>query len=300
MTDTASRPFKVACVQMRSGLSRTQNIADAVALIEQAARAGAVFVSTPEMTNVVDRNAKRLLTDLPAETDLTEVRAFADTARRLGVWLHAGSFAVRDTSVQGEKHAKAHNRAFLFAPDGMIAARYDKLHMFDVDLPNGETWRESAVYSPGDTVRLASVGDARVGLSICYDLRFPALYRQLAKAGAEIFCVPAAFTRQTGRAHWEVLLRARAIECGAYVIAAAQGGDHEDGRETWGHSMIIDPWGKVVAHLDHDEPGFMVADLDLARVFEARQRIPNLSLDHLALSQRSWFHSKKPDFSLYD
>ncbi|MEL7016582.1 MAG: carbon-nitrogen hydrolase family protein [Pseudomonadota bacterium] len=274
--------IRAACIQMRGGLSRQANINDAVHLIEMAARDGATLISTPEMTNVVDRKPARLLADLPTEENLDEIEVFAETAHRLGVWLHAGSFAVRMPG-PGQP-PKAANRAFLFAPDGRVTARYDKLHMFDVSLPHGETWRESALFEPGNQLATPHMGAARLGLSICYDVRFPALYRHMAQDGADIFCIPAAFTRQTGRAHWSVLLRARAIECGAFVLAAAQGGDHEDGRETWGHSMIIDPWGTVLASLDHDAPGHVVADLDLREVATARQRIPNLTLSHPALS----------------
>jgi len=281
-SQTTGSIIRAACVQMRSGLSRETNTREAIALIEAAAKDGATVISTPEMTNVVDRKPARLLADLPTEENLSEIEAFAETARRLGVWVHAGSFAVR--AAGDPQQSKAANRAFLFSPAGAVTARYDKLHMFDVSLPHGETWRESAVYEPGSHLAMPDIGAATLGLSICYDVRFPALYRQMAQQGAEVFCIPAAFTRQTGRAHWSVLLRARAIECGAFVLAAAQGGDHEDGRETWGHSMIIDPWGAVLASLDHDEPGFIVADLDISQVAMARQRIPNLALSHPALA----------------
>lgn len=265
--------FTAACVQMRSGLDRAQNTKDALALIGEAARKGASFIATPEMTNVVDRKASRLLADLPDEAGLDEIRAFAGVAKEHGVWLLIGSLAL---SVAG---GKAANRSFLFSPDGAIAARYDKLHMFDVDLPGGESWKESKIYEPGAEAMLVNASLAKIGLTICYDLRFPGLYRGLSQAGAQVLCVPAAFTRQTGEAHWETLLRARAIENGAFVIAPAQGGIHEDGRETFGHSMIINPWGKVLAHANHDEPGLILAEIDLSQAREARERIPNLGLE---------------------
>lgn len=266
------RPFRAACVQMRAGLSRERNVEDALRLIHEAAAGGAAFIATPEMTNVVDRKGSRLMDGLPEEADLEEIAAFAAAARRLGVWLLVGSLALR-------VGARAGNRSFLFSPAGEIVARYDKLHMFDVDLPGGESWKESKIYAPGACGVLVETTLAKIGLSICYDVRFPRLYRALSQAGAELLTVPAAFTRQTGRAHWEPLLRARAIENGVYVVAPAQGGDHEDGRETYGHSMIVDPWGAIVAHADHDEPGVVAAEIDPAKVAEARARIPNLGLE---------------------
>ncbi|MEM8770775.1 MAG: carbon-nitrogen hydrolase family protein [Pseudomonadota bacterium] len=264
--------FRAACVQMRSGLDRRQNTRDAIDLIEKAADSGAAFIATPEMTNVVDRKGSRLMDGLPEEDGLEEIAAFQACARRHEVWLLAGSFAV---SLGG----RAANRSFLFAPSGDIVARYDKIHMFDVDLPGGESWKESKIYASGGRGVVVNAGFAKLGLSICYDVRFPALFTQLAKSGAEIFCIPAAFTRQTGKAHWKTLLRARAIENGAFVIAPAQGGDHEDGRETWGHSLIIDPWGRILAEADNEEPGIITADIDLAKAHEARLRIPNLALE---------------------
>jgi len=267
-------PFKAACVQMRSGVDRVQNTKDALSLIAEAAGAGAKFIVTPEMTNAVDRNAKRLFSNLADGETLEEIAAFASAAQRHGVWLLIGSMAVK------RDDGRLANRSFLYAPDGKIAARYDKLHMFDVALPDGESWRESAVYAPGDQAVVASTPIAKIGLSICYDLRFPHLYRALAGAGAEILCVPSAFTKQTGKAHWKTLLTARAIECGSFVIAPAQGGKHEDGRETYGHSMIIDPWGDIMSEAENDAPGLIFAEIDPARVQEARTRIPSLALEH--------------------
>lgn len=270
---SADRAFRAACVQMRSGVGREANLRDALALIAEAAGQGADFIATPEMTNAVDRKARRLLDGLPEEAALEEVAVFADAAKTHGAWLLIGSLAASDGA------GKAANRSLLFSPDGAIVARYDKLHMFDVDLPGGESWKESKVYAPGAEAVLVETPFAKLGLSICYDVRFPSLYRRLAQAGAEILCVPAAFTRQTGKAHWKTLLTARAIENGAFVIAPAQGGLHEDGRETYGHSMIIGPWGEVLAEASGDAPGVIVADINLKDAHDARARIPNLGLE---------------------
>lgn len=272
--DDAERTiFKAACVQMRSGVDRTRNIAEASALIEEAARRGAHFIVTPEMTNAVDRNAARLSSSLPAGEEIEEVKAFSAVAADQGVWLLIGSMAI------GRGDGRLANRSFLFGPDGAIAARYDKIHMFDVDLDNGESWKESNVYEPGGKAIVVETPLAAFGLSICYDLRFPHLYRAMARAGADVLCVPAAFTKQTGRAHWKTLLTARAIECGAYVVAAAQGGVHEDGRETFGHSLIISPWGDILAEARGDEPCVIIAEIDLGRVRKARRQIPSLALE---------------------
>jgi deaminated glutathione amidase len=266
-------PFLAACVQMRSGLDRSRNTQDALALIAEAAKRGARFVATPEMTNVVDRKSSRLMAALPFEDTLEEVSAFSAAAKEHGIWLLIGSMAVNAGG------GKAANRGFLFAPDGAIAARYDKLHMFDVDLPNGESWKESKIFAAGSEAVLVDTPLANIGLTICYDVRFPKLYRELAQAGAEVFCVPAAFTRQTGKAHWRTLLTARAIENGAFVIAPTQGGLHEDGRETYGHSMMIGPWGDILAEAPGDAPGLIIAEIDPAASLVARQRIPNLGLE---------------------
>lgn len=204
---------------------------------------------------------------------MDEIAAFSKAAKDHKVWLLIGSVAVSDGA------GRAANRAMLFSPEGDIVARYDKLHMFDVDLPGGESWKESKIYSPGADAVLVETPLAKLGLSICYDVRFPSLYRRLAQAGAEVLCVPAAFTRQTGKAHWKTLLTARAIENGAFVIAPAQGGLHEDGRETYGHSLIIGPWGEILAEADNDEPGVLFADINLEAAHEARSRIPNLGLE---------------------
>ncbi|GAB4517932.1 MAG: carbon-nitrogen hydrolase family protein [Amphiplicatus sp.] len=268
-----SGPFLAACVQMRSGLSRWRNVEDACALIAEAAGRGARFIATPEMTNVLDRDPDRMFADLPGEKDLEEIETFAEAARRHGVWLLIGSMAVRVGA------RRAANRGFLYAPDGSLAARYDKIHMFDVQLPDGETWRESSVYAPGEEAVVAQTPLAAFGLTICYDVRFARLYRTLAQAGAQVLCVPAAFTRQTGEAHWHALLRARAIENGAFVVAPAQGGRHEDGRATFGHSLIIGPWGEILAEAESDAPGVIVSEIDPRKSREARERIPSLGLE---------------------
>ncbi len=265
--------FKAACVQMRSGIDRMRNIANATAAIAEAAQKGAHFVVTPEMTNAIDRDTARLSSSLPEGEEIAEVRAFSEAASEHGIWLLIGSMAIR----RGD--GRLANRSFLFGPDGVVAARYDKIHMFDVSLENGESWRESRIYQPGDKAVVVETPLAAIGLTICYDVRFPTLYRALARAGAEVICVPAAFTRQTGRAHWKTLLTARAIECGAFVIAAAQGGVHEDGRETFGHSLIISPWGDILTEARGDEPGVILAEIDPKRVAAARTQIPSLALE---------------------
>jgi len=263
-------PLRIAAVQMRSGRSVAANIDAAEALVREAAAAGARYVLTPEMTNILDRTSGAVRAAIHDEAGCPTLARFRALAAELGIHLHAGSLAILlpDGSIA--------NRGFLIGPDGAVLAHYDKIHMFDVDLANGESWRESATYRPGDRAVVADLPGIRLGLAICYDLRFPHLFRTLAKAGAGLLALPAAFTRQTGLAHWHVLLRARAIECGAYVIASAQGGQHEDGRETYGHSLIVDPWGTIVAEIDGDAPGIVVADIDPAAVAAARGRIPAL------------------------
>ena len=262
------KPFVAACVTMRSGRAPLANRDAAVGFVREAAAAGATFVQTPEMTSLVERSRADLFDKVrPEETDPT-LAALRDVARALGVTIQVGSLAIR----AGEKIA---NRAFLLDPAGDVAARYDKVHLFDVDLPNGESWRESATYTGGDVAVVAVTPWGGLGLTICYDVRFPALYRALAEGGADILSAPACFTRQTGEAHWHVLQRARAIETGSFMISAAQAGLHEDGRETFGHSVIVDPWGRVLAD-GGTEPGVALATIDLALVADARGRIPTL------------------------
>jgi deaminated glutathione amidase len=260
--------FIAACAQMRSTRDPLVNRDEAVRLVSEAAAQGAAYVQTPEMTSLCERGREALFVKIgPPEQDPT-LAALRETARARRIVIHAGSLAV----TAGEKIA---NRAFLIDEAGDIVAAYDKIHLFDVDLPNGESWRESATYTGGERAVVAATRLGAVGLSICYDIRFPALYRALAEAGAEILTAPACFTRQTGEAHWHVLQRARAIETGCFMVSAAQGGRHEDGRETFGHSLIVDPWGRVLAE-GGTEPGLVMAEIDLALVAEARGRVPAL------------------------
>jgi predicted amidohydrolase len=265
-----TRTFTAALIQMRSGLTVAANVDAAAALITEAAEHGADYVQTPEMTTILGRR-KEVLAAVSSEADSAALAAFRELARRHRIWLHIGSMAV---SLPASEHVA--NRAFLVGPDGEIVARYDKIHMFDVDLPQGESWRESSTYRPGETAVLSDLPWGRLGFTICYDLRFPALFRALAEAGAAFIAVPAAFTKQTGEAHWHVLQRARAIETGSFVLAAAQGGHHEDGRDTFGHSLIVDPWGRVVAE-GGTEPGVIMAKIDPLLVEDARARIPALA-----------------------
>jgi deaminated glutathione amidase len=261
--------FRVGLIQMRSARSPADNRDAAVGLIEQAKREGADYVQTPEMTNIMEVRRDNLFAAIvPEEQDAT-LAAFRELARRLAIWIHVGSLAVKVSP------DRAANRSFLIDPRGDIKARYDKIHMFDVDLANGESYRESRSYQPGELAAVADLPWGRLGLTICYDLRFPALYRALAEAGSSFLAIPSAFTRQTGEAHWHVLNRARAVENGCFVLAAAQGGTHESGRETYGHSIVIDPWGKIIAEGD-DAPGVVMAEIDPALVGKARARVPSL------------------------
>jgi predicted amidohydrolase len=263
--------LRAAVVQLRTPATLSGALAHAAPLVRQAAEAGARLIVTPEATNILERDRSKLFAQLATGDEDPVVQGLAALARELKVAVLVGSALVR------REEEGCANRAFLFGPDGGLVATYDKIHMFDVDLPTGERHRESSVYVPGDRAVVADLGAARLGLSICYDLRFAGLFRRLAVAGAELIAVPAAFTRPTGEAHWETLLRARAIETGAFVLAAAQGGVHEDGRGTWGRSMIVGPWGEILARRDDDEPGVLVADLDLAAVAKARAAIPALA-----------------------
>ncbi|OKL44808.1 carbon-nitrogen hydrolase family protein [Pseudovibrio exalbescens] len=263
--------FKAACVQMRSGRDVRANLDACEALVREAAHSGALYVQTPEMTNVLERGREAQMAAVSLEAQDPFLARMSDVARDLQIWLHLGSLAIK------REDGKLANRGFLLAPDGGLAARYDKIHMFDVDLPGGESWRESETYEPGSVSPVVELPFTKVGMAICYDVRQPALFREQAKRGAQVLSAPAAFTRQTGRAHWHVLQRARAIENGAFMISAAQGGTHEDGRETYGHSMIVDPWGRVIAELDHDEPGVLVAEIRLKLAEDARARVPAIA-----------------------
>jgi predicted amidohydrolase len=261
--------MRIAVLQMTAGIDPADNAAAIVQALHDARAGGADMLFTPEMSNMIDRNRARAAATIRSEADdvvLAQVRAAAQQA---GLWVHLGSLAVKGETPD----SKWRNRAFVIAPDGSIAARYDKIHLFDVDLASGESWRESAVYAGGDSAVAVDLPNAVLGLSICYDLRFSALYAALSRAGADIVAVPAAFTVPTGEAHWHVLLRARAIESACYVVAAAQTGTHADGRSTYGHSLVIDPWGEVLLDMG-ETPGLAFADLDLSRIAEVRSRVP--------------------------
>jgi predicted amidohydrolase len=263
------RKLRAAAVQLRSGVEPAANRAHATPFLREAAASGARLIATPECTMVLDRGRERMLATVGSGKTDPELAAWGRLAQELGVWLLLGSGSV------DAGNGKVFNRSFLYDPNGKVAARYDKINLFDVTLGGTENYRESDTFEGGARAVVANGPmNAKIGLTICYDVRFPPLYSALARAGAEIVAVPAAFTVPTGQAHWEALLRARAIETAAFVIAPAQGGRHEDGRATWGHSMIIDPWGKVLAELDHDEPGVIVTDLDLEQVAAARAKIP--------------------------
>ena len=264
----------VACVQLRSGLDVVANVRAASELIRAAAADGARYILTPENTGLMDEDKQRVRACVGTMADDMAVAAFADLAAALKVHLHIGSLALKTRDAADDRLV---NRSILFGPDGGIVAYYDKIHLFDVQLGDGEKdYRESAYIRPGEKAVVADAGGMKVGMSVCYDLRFPALYQALARAGAAVLTVPAAFTVPTGRAHWHVLLRARAIETGSFVLAAAQGGRHESGRATHGHSLIVSPWGEVLAEREDDDPGVIHATLDLDRVADVRRRIPVL------------------------
>ena len=263
--------FRAACLQLCSSTDVDENIETVERLTRKAVAAGADYVQTPEMTNIVERRRASLADKIAPEESDPAVKRFAALAAELGIVLHIGSLALKAAD------GKIANRALVFGQDGEVLARYDKIHLFDVDLPDGESWRESAVYHPGDRAIVADLPWLRLGVSICYDVRFPQLYRAQAHAGAGAVSAPAAFTRQTGEAHWHVLQRARAIENGAFVISAAQAGRHDDGRETFGHSIIVGPWGEVLAEGGGDGAKMILAEIDPAQSTEARMRIPSLS-----------------------
>ncbi|MEM6781102.1 MAG: carbon-nitrogen hydrolase family protein [Pseudomonadota bacterium] len=266
-----TKTIKAACVQMTSKPDIEANLKQAEGFIRQAASEGAQFISTPENTDMLGTSLRETIERAKVEDEHAGIPFFSDLARELGITLVIGSMKVK-------LERKIANRCFVFGPDGKELARYDKMHMFDVDLPNGERYRESSEYEAGDKAVLVETDFAKIGISICYDLRFPHLYRDLAKKGAEILTVPSAFTVPTGEAHWHVLQRARAIETGCFVVSAAQVGEHGAGRKTYGHSIIVSPWGEVLAEAG-TEPGIIMADLDLAAVKNARQSIPSLQHD---------------------
>lgn len=263
--------MRIALLQMTAGVDPQANAATLVGAVQQAADEGANMLFTPEMSGCLDRDKARSANNIVIEAQDPVLQAVRQAARGAGLWVQLGSLAI--AGEDGE--TKRRNRAFLIDDTGEIRARYDKIHLFDVDLPSGESWRESSSYVAGTQPVLAQTPWGKLGLSICYDLRFPDLYRALSNAGAEIIAVPAAFTVPTGEAHWEVLLRARAIESAAFVIAAAQVGQHEDGRRTYGHSLVIDPWGTVLLDAGA-QSGLFTLDLPMARVADIRMRLPAL------------------------
>jgi predicted amidohydrolase len=262
---------KIAVLQPNTGIDPAANSERLVAAIGEAARGGATMLFTPEMSGLLDRDTQRASANLREEDEDRALAACREAARENDVWVHLGSLAV----LTGD--GKVANRGFVIDRTGRIQARYDKIHLFDVDLPTGESWRESAVYRAGDrAVVVNGTPVGKLGLTICYDLRFPMLFARIAEADADVIAVPAAFTVPTGKAHWHTLLRARAIEAGLYVVAAAQVGRHEDGRSTFGHSLVVDPWGDVLLDMG-DEVGLGFADIDLSRISEVRSRIPALN-----------------------
>ena len=264
--------FRAACVQLRSSDDVAENIRETVQLVREAAARGATFIATPENTTLMAPDGGAKLAHSFDEADDPALPVFSALARELAVWLLIGSIAIK---VSNDKTA---NRSFLFAPDGSVAARYSKIHLFDVALASGEVYRESNTVAGGGEAVVADTALGAIGLTICYDLRFPQLYRKLAQRGAFLFTVPSAFTVPTGKAHWHVLLRARAIENGAFVIAPAQGGLHANGRKTYGHSLIVSPWGDILSEAGTD-PGVIVADIDPALSQLARAKVPNLQHD---------------------
>ena len=264
--------FRAACVQMTSGPEVAPNVAAALELIAEAASQGADFVGTPENTTQIENDKRRMLATAGPEASHPAIPAFAEAAAKHGIWLLTGSLTIKLSD------SLCANRSILFTPSGEIAARYDKIHMFDVQIPDGQSYRESATFRAGEQAIMAELPWGKLGMSVCYDLRFAKLYRSLAQAGAGILSVPAAFTEFTGKAHWHVLLRARAIETGCFVIAPAQCGEHAGGRRTYGHSLIVAPWGEVLAD-GGDLPGVVTAEIDLAKVAEARAMVPALTHD---------------------
>jgi predicted amidohydrolase len=259
---------RIALFQAQSGIDPAVNAERLVAAVREAAGGGAAMLFTPEMSGMLDRDRERALGKAAPEADDAVLAAVREAAAKDGIWVHLGSLALR-----GE-HGKLVNRGFVIDDAGEIRARYDKIHLFDVDLPTGESWRESAMYEAGKSaVIVPDTPVGKLGLTICYDLRFPELFQRLSDAGADVISVPAAFTVPTGRAHWQVLMRARAIEAELFIVAAAQAGRHEDGRETYGHSLVADPWGELVLEMG-GEPGLAFAELDLARIADVRARIP--------------------------
>lgn len=268
----SARRFKAACVQVNAGNDMDANIVVFRDQVLRAREAGADFITTPEVVAMIENGREATRAKARPEDSHPALAAFRDLARETEAWLLAGSLTIR------QDDGPLFNRSFLLAPDGEIVARYDKIHMFDVELPNGQVLQESAAYRPGGEAVIAEMPWGLLGMTICYDMRFPEYYRNLARAGAEMLTVPSAFTKVTGQAHWHVLLRARAIETGSFVLAPAQTGRHVGKRESYGHALIVDPWGEILAEAGEDV-GFIVADIDLDRVDDVRRRIPSLRHD---------------------
>lgn len=264
--------MRAAIFQMTSGIDPAANASAIAEMVARAKGEGADMLFTPEMAGYLDRDRKRADATLRREADDPVLAQVREAAARHGLWVHLGSLPLKDERADG----RWANRSFMIDAAGEIRARYDKVHLFDVDLATGESWRESSVYGPGEQVVAVDTPWARMGLSVCYDMRFPDLYRALTNAGATVLLMPAAFTVPTGQAHWHILLRARAIEAGCFVIAAAQTGRHEDGRETYGHSLVVDPWGDVLLDMG-TEAGLALADIDLSRIEEVRGRVPAIA-----------------------
>jgi predicted amidohydrolase len=262
---------RVAVLQMTSGIDPAANAAALVGAIEEAAAGGARMLFTPEMSGMLDRDRARAASKIVGEADTAVLSAVRDAAAQAGMWVALGSLAIR------REDGRLANRSFVIDGSGEILARYDKMHMFDVTLASGETWRESAAYVPGEEVVTVASPVGNLGLTICYDVRFPALYEELGRQACDVIAIPAAFTVPTGKAHWHVLQRARAIEASAYVVAAAQVGQHEDGRRTFGHSLVIDPWGEALLDMGGSEPGLGFAEIDSARIAEVRAQLPSLA-----------------------
>lgn len=277
MSDTAADaapggPVRIALLQMTSGIDPAANAATLTDAVARAAGEGAAMLFTPEMSGLLDRDRARAAPHIVAEGDNPVLAAVRDAAARAGLWVHLGSLAVR-----APDGGRAANRAFVIDGSGAIRARYDKIHMFDVDLATGERWRESAAYRPGDAAVSVACPVGRLGLTICYDIRFPALFAELGRHGCDVIAIPAAFTVPTGRAHWHLLQRARAVEASAFVISAAQVGHHADGRETYGHSLVVDPWGDVLLDMGGTQAGFGFATIDPARIASVRAQLPSLA-----------------------
>lgn len=275
VTVEPSQPVRVALLQMTSGVDPAANAATMEVAVAKAAAEGAAMLFTPEMSGLLDRDRARAARSVVPEAESPVLDCVRNSAARAGIWVHIGSMAVQSDDDPAERPRWA-NRGFVIDPAGHIAARYDKIHMFDVDLANGESWRESGAYRPGAAVVTVECPIGRLGLSICYDIRFPALFEELGRLCCDAIAIPAAFTVPTGRAHWHLLQRARAVEASAFVISAAQAGSHADGRETYGHSLVVDPWGDIVLDMG-EEAGLGFAEIDRARIATVRAQVPSLA-----------------------